>query len=112
MDYRLALMCGTPMPVPDCQITVHQPQIQEISLIGEQDFFDGAQCLCIQKTMFIEDKNALSSTNNFQIFMMIMQEKEAKDKEIELIKKQNICSIFKLFIIFIYLYLFKLKLNY
>ena len=81
MDYRLALMCGTPMPVPDCQITVHQPQIQEISLIGEQDFFDGAQCLCIQKTMFIEDKNALSSTNNFQIFMMIMQEKEAKDKK-------------------------------
>jgi hypothetical protein len=31
--------------------------------------------------MFIEDKNALSSTNNFQIFMMIMQEKEAKDKK-------------------------------
>jgi hypothetical protein len=29
--------------------------------------------------MFIEDKNALLTTNNFQIFMMIMQEKEAKD---------------------------------
>ena len=32
--------------------------------------------------MFInEDKNLLSDINNFQIFMMIMQEKEAKDKK-------------------------------
>jgi len=29
--------------------------------------------------MFIEDKDALLNTNNFQIFMMIMQEKQAKD---------------------------------
>jgi hypothetical protein len=32
--------------------------------------------------MFVEDKTALSNVNNFQIFMMIMQEKEAKDKKI------------------------------
>lgn len=81
MDYRLALMCGTDLPVPECQLVIHQPQVKEISLIGEQDFFSGAQCLCVNKTLFIEDKTVLSNTNNFQIFMMIMQEKEAADKK-------------------------------
>jgi len=31
--------------------------------------------------MFIEDKILLATTTNFQIFMMIMSEKEAKDKK-------------------------------
>jgi hypothetical protein len=31
--------------------------------------------------MFIEDKILLMTTTNFQIFMMIMSEKEAKDKK-------------------------------
>lgn len=80
MDYRLALMCGTDIPT-EYQLTIHQPTLQEISFIGEQDFFLGAQCLTLNKSMFIEDKNALLTTNNFQIFMMIMQEKEAKDQK-------------------------------
>ena len=80
MDYRLALMCGTPIPTNN-QLVIHQPTLQEISFIGEQDFFLGAQCLTLNKTMFIEDKNALSTTNNFQIFMMIMQEKQAKEQK-------------------------------
>ena len=75
-------MCGSDIPVPQCQLVIHQPSLHEISLIGEQDFFIGVQCLCLYKSMFInEDKNLLSDINNFQIFMMIMQEKEAKDKK-------------------------------
>jgi len=31
--------------------------------------------------MFIEDKILLATTSNFQIFMMIMSEKEAKEKK-------------------------------
>jgi hypothetical protein len=31
--------------------------------------------------MFIEDKVLLMTTTNFQIFMMIMSEKEAKEKK-------------------------------
>ena len=82
MDYRLALMCGTDLPVQECQLVVHQPRIKEIAMIGEQDFFIGAQCLTLNKSMFItEDKDVLSNTNNFQIFMMVMNEKEAKDKK-------------------------------
>lgn len=81
MDYRLALMCGTDIPIEECQLVVHQPTIKEISFIGESDFFTGAQCLCVHKTMFVEDKNLLSKTSNFQIFMMIMQERQAQDKK-------------------------------
>lgn len=82
MDYRLAMMCGTDLPVPECQLVIHQPRIKEIALLGEQDFFIGAQCLTLNKSMFItEDKDVLSNTNNFQIFMMVMNEKEAKDKK-------------------------------
>jgi hypothetical protein len=41
MDTRLSLMCGTDYPVPECQLTIHQPTIKEIALIGEADFFTG-----------------------------------------------------------------------
>ena len=81
MDYRLALMCGTEIPVPECQLVIHQPSIQEISMIGEKTYFTGAQCLSLHKTMFISDKSVLSEINNFQIFMTIMQEKQAQDKK-------------------------------
>ena len=87
MDYRLALMCGTDLPVEECKIVVHQPRIREIAIVGEQDFFIGAQCLTLNKSMFItEDKDVLSNTNNFQIFMMVMNEKEAKDKKTSTMK--------------------------
>lgn len=81
MDTRLAMICGTDIPVPSCQLVLHQPTLEEISYIGERDFFSGAQTLCLHKSMFIEDKILLMTTTNFQIFMMIMSEKEAKDKK-------------------------------
>ena len=81
MDIRLALMCGADIPVPECQLTVHQPRIREIALIGEKDFFTGIQCLCLNKTMFVKDESLLETSNNFQIFMTIMSEKQAVDKK-------------------------------
>ena len=81
MDYRLAMMCGNDLPVPQCQVVVHQPRIREIGMIGEQDFFIGAQCLTINSSMFVQDKGLLPNVNNFQIFMMIMNDKETKDKK-------------------------------
>ena len=74
-------MCGTDIPVPECQLVIHQPSIREISMLGEKSFFTGAQCLSLHKSMFIQDKTVLSEINNFQIFMTIMQEKQAKDKK-------------------------------
>lgn len=81
MDYRLAMMCGNDLPIPQCQLIVHQPRIKEIGMIGEQDFFIGAQCLTINSSMFVQDKGLLPDINNFQIFMTIMNEKESRDKK-------------------------------
>lgn len=81
MDIRLALMLGTDIPIPECQITLHQPTFEDISYIGEEDFFVGTQTICLYKNMFIEDKKVLQEVNNFQIFMMIMGDKETVDKK-------------------------------
>lgn len=81
MDTRLALMAGSDIPIPECQLTLHQPSIKEISFMGEENFFKGVQCLCLHKTMFVEDKDALSNINNFQIFMTMMMDKETVDKK-------------------------------
>ncbi len=90
MDTRLTLMCGTDYPVPECQLVIHQPRIKEIALIGESDFFSGIQCLCLNKSMFVKDESLLANTNNFQIFMTIMQEKEAADKKFAV---QQVCAL-------------------
>ena len=90
MDTRLTLMCGTDYPVPECQLVIHQPSIKEIALIGESDFFTGIQCLCLNKSMFVKDESLLSNTNNFQIFMTIMSEKETIDKKIAV---QQVCAL-------------------
>ena len=90
MDTRLALMCGTDYPVPECQIVIHQPRIKEIALIGESDFFSGIQCLCLNKSMFVKDETDLSGINNFQIFMTIMSEKEAAEKKAAV---QQVCTL-------------------
>ena len=74
MDIRLALICGTDIPLPQLQTTIHQPSIKEISFIGEKEFFIGLQTLSINKNMLPSDNFLLDSTTNFQIFMTIMQE--------------------------------------
>ena len=80
-DLRSALMTGIEIPIPECKLILHQPTIKEISYIGEQAYFTGAQTLCLNKTMFIQDKSELDSINNFQIFMMVMTEKETQSKK-------------------------------
>ena len=90
MDLRLALMCGIDIPIPECQLVIHQPRIKEIAYLGEQDFFTGVQTLCIDKKMFDQDKALLESTNNFQIFMTIMSEQETADKKLAV---QQLCTL-------------------
>ena len=90
MDTRLALMCGIDYPVPECQLVIHQPKISEIAYIGEADFFTGIQCLCLNKSMFVKDESLLENTNNFQIFMTIMSEKETADKKFAV---QQVCTL-------------------
>ena len=82
MDIRLGLMCGIDLPIPECKVIIHQPKIKEIAHLGEKEFFIGVQTLCLDKKFMISDKALLETTNNFQIFMTIMSEKQTVDKKI------------------------------
>ena len=81
MDIRLLLMTGADIPIPECQITLHQPTIEEISILGEENFFVGAQTLCINKNMIDSGGQDLSQVSNFQVFNMILGEKQFADKK-------------------------------
>ena len=83
MNYnlQLALICGSDIPIPECQLIIHQPKLKEIALIGEPTFFTGIQTLCINKNMISQGETLLENTNNFQIFMTVMKEKETVDKK-------------------------------
>lgn len=82
-DYRLALMTGVDIPIPECQLTIKQPTCLEISQIGENKFNLGVQLLCIDKERYMQDEQSreeLEKINNFQLLMMLINEdKEKKD---------------------------------
>lgn len=80
-DLRLALMTGIDIPIPECKLVVHQPRIEEIAYLGDGPFFIGTQTLCLYKSMFVQGNVDLDDIKNFQIFMMVMTEKETVDKK-------------------------------
>lgn len=80
-DLRLALMTGIDIPIPECKLVVHQPRIEEIAFLGDTSFFTGTQTLCLYKSMFVQGNVDLDDIKNFQIFMMVMTEKETADKK-------------------------------
>ena len=92
MDNRLALMTGTDIPIPECQLIIKQPRIKDISFLGETDFFFFFYTLYINKSMVVvEDKSVLDQINNFQVFMTVINEKEMQDK------RKKVEAVFQLF---------------
>lgn len=89
-NINVALMTGIDIPLPMCQLTLHQPSIREIGMIGEEDFFVGIQTLGLYKSMFVEDKDVLDEISNFQIFMMIMKDKETQEKKRSVLQLLNL----------------------
>lgn len=87
MDNRLALMSGIDFPIPELETIIHQPTIMEISYLGETQFFTGLQCLCIKKTMCIDDPQILAQITNFEVFQTIMNEPTMADK------KENVIAV-------------------
>ena len=78
MNNELLLQSNNDIPFPEAQITVHQPTINEISLIGEENFFAGCQLLFLSKDRFSEkDKSVLENKDDFDIFMSIMNSRES-----------------------------------
>ena len=81
MDYRAALISGVDIPFSEAELIIHQPLAKEISQIGETDYFTGAQLLCFNKSMLDQDKIDLSNQSDFQIFMTVMSQPEAKKQK-------------------------------
>jgi hypothetical protein len=82
MDIRLALLTGADIPIPECQLIMHQPTISEIAFMGEREFFTALQTITLHKSMFVDkDKAVLDDITNFQIFMTIVNGKETVDKK-------------------------------
>lgn len=81
----LTLMTGADIPAPEIGLTIHQPTIKEIGVVGEVDFITGAQCLLISKKTLVAVDNSLESalnqTNNFNIFLELIQNKETKKQK-------------------------------
>ena len=62
------------IPFPQAQLTIYQPSIAEIGLIGESDFFVAATALSKDYKKY-QDNSDLSNMSNFDILMSIINEK-------------------------------------
>lgn len=92
----LSLISGADIPIPELGLTLHQPKIKEIALLGDEaSYFLGLQLIGFNKDTIVaeagEDKNRLNNMNDFDIFMALINDPKAQGKQ----KRQNdIMSIF------------------
>ena len=78
----LLLLTGNDIPFYEASISIHQPRMGEIGLIGESNFHIGSHFLIFSKNNLSEkDKVSLENQSDFDIFMSVMNSKEkAKHK--------------------------------
>lgn len=70
----LILQSGADIPFPQARLTIHQPTIKEISMIGENNFYMGCELLKFSKnSLSIEDRNNLINQTNFDIIMTMLR---------------------------------------
>lgn len=93
----LQLISGVDIPIPELQVSLHQPTIREISYLGEEQYFSALQILCFNKQIIMaanpQGSSALNAMNNFQIFMTLVTDPEMKNVAE---KKNMILSMFAL----------------
>ena len=75
MNNDLLLLSGADIPFIEGTVTIHQPTIYEISMIGESTLFTGCEMLRFSKDILLEeDKNRLNNYSDFNILMSIMND--------------------------------------
>lgn len=74
-------MAGIDIPISELQITIHVPTIRDIAFMGEQQFFQTAQYLCLEKESLVEGENLLESLSNFQVLMKVLEQTQDKTKK-------------------------------
>lgn len=72
---RLLLQTKNDVPFIEAQVNIHQPTINEISFIGEDNFHIGVRFLAINRED-LEDKTDLEDIDDFDIFMSIVESHE------------------------------------
>lgn len=76
MKNELLLLSGVDIPFVEASVTIHQPTIYEISMLGEEILFTGCELLKFSKDILsTEDKNRLSNYTDFNILMSIINDK-------------------------------------
>lgn len=83
-------MAGVDIPFPALELTIHVPTIREIAMMGEANFFQAVQYICLDKDYLIQDKNISSVLTNFQILMKVLN--QSQDAE----KKRSVVMLLKL----------------
>jgi len=77
----LSLLSGDDIPFPQAEISIHQPTLKEIGLIGESNFHVGCHFLLFDKNNLSEkDRSDLGDLSNFHIFMSVMSSQEVSHK--------------------------------
>ena len=79
---ELSLQTGIDIPFRAARITIHNPTIEELSFIGEENFHAGLHFLCFDRNrLSAEDNLNLAKMSDFEIFMnMINNPQLAKYK--------------------------------
>lgn len=76
MNNELLLLSGADIPFIEGTITIHQPTVYEISLIGEEAFFAGCELLKFSKDILTDkDKTKLFNYSDFNILLSIINDK-------------------------------------
>lgn len=81
---ELLLASGKPIPFPEGRLFISQPKIEEIAIIGDEDFNLACYLLVYAKKLFSEqskDKDVLKDTSNFDIILTIFLRKQDFMKE-------------------------------
>ena len=80
MKNSLLYLSKNNIPFKEAQVNIHQPTINEISLIGEESFHIGCQFLIFSSDKLVDkDKLNLGNKTDFEIFMSIMNSKDKAD---------------------------------
>lgn len=74
-------MAGIDIPIPELQLSIHQPVIRDIAFMGEHEFFTAMQYLCVDKEVLIQDESLLATLSNFQVLMKVLQQAQDSSKK-------------------------------
>lgn len=77
MINKLLLQTGGEIPFLSAGVTIHNPSLKEIGLVGDKDFLIGCHFLCFNRNnLSDEDKVHLEKKSDFEIFMSVMNSRE------------------------------------